>query len=201
MKLKKGILHVEKRETELGEIQTRTYSESPWHSALPSPSSPCLSIRSWFALSTPVDTQYTIWAPTVSYSYSWEIPDFTTADQSPVQAGKKKKIPSISVMSGCLGWTLVFSGRNHSDGWEKSECWNHLHPLWLQVPLFLVLFAVYTVSVMGNLGMILIIRINPKLHTHMHFFLSHLSFLDFCYSSITTPKLLDILVVDTRTIF
>ena len=70
----------------------------------------------------------------------------------------------------------------------------------LQVPLFLVFFAVYTVSVMGNLGMILIIRINPKLHTHMHFFLSHLSFLDFCYSSITTPKLLEILVVDTRTI-
>ena len=110
-------------------IQTRTFSESQWHSVLPSPSSPYPSIRSWLACSTPVDTRYTVWASTVSYSHSWEIPDFTTADQSPVQAGKK--IPSISVMSGCLGWTLVFSGRNHSDGWEKSECWNHLHPLWL----------------------------------------------------------------------
>ena len=36
-------------------------------------------------------------------------------------SGWGKKIPSISVMSGCLGWTLVFSGRNHSNGWEKSE--------------------------------------------------------------------------------
>ena len=109
------------RAEKVEKIQTRTFSESLWHSVLPSPSSPCPSIRSWLALSTPVDTQYTIWAPTVSYSYSWEIPDFTTADHSPVQAGGKKKKPSISVMSGCLGWTLVFSGRNHSDGWEKSE--------------------------------------------------------------------------------
>ena len=70
----------------------------------------------------------------------------------------------------------------------------------LQVPLFLVFFTVYTVSVVGNLGMIVTIRINPKLHTPVYFFLSHLSFLDFCYSSITTPKLLEILVVDTRTI-
>ena len=70
----------------------------------------------------------------------------------------------------------------------------------LQVPLFLVFLAVYTVSVVGNLGMIVIIRINPKLHTPMYFFLRHLSFLDFCYSSVTTPKLLEILVVDTRTI-
>ncbi|XP_052508153.1 olfactory receptor 1165-like [Budorcas taxicolor] len=70
----------------------------------------------------------------------------------------------------------------------------------LQVPLFLAFFTVYTVSVVGNLGMIVTIRINPKLHTPMYFFLSHLSFLDFCYSSITTPKLLEILVVDRRTI-
>ena len=70
----------------------------------------------------------------------------------------------------------------------------------LQVPLFLVFLAIYTVSVVGNLGMIVIIRINPKLHTPMYFFLRHLSFLDFCYSCIITPKLLEILVGDTRTI-
>ena len=48
--------------------------------------------------------------------------------------------------------------------------------------------------------MIVIIRINPKLHTPMYFFLRHLSFVDFCYCTVTTPKLLEILVVDTRTI-
>ncbi|OBS81967.1 hypothetical protein A6R68_24044, partial [Neotoma lepida] len=38
--------------------------------------------------------------------------------------------------------------------------------------------------------MIMIIKINPKLHTPMYFFLSHLSFADFCYSSIIAPKML-----------
>ena len=146
MKLKKGILHVEKRETELGEIQTRTYSESPWHSVLPSPSSPCPSIRSWLACSTLVDTWYTVWASTVSYSHSWEILDFTTADQSPVQAGKK--ITSLSVISGCLGWTLWFSlagtiimdMRNQSAGITFILSGFSEYPQ-LQVPLFLVFLA------------------------------------------------------------
>ncbi|KAB0337731.1 hypothetical protein FD755_025500 [Muntiacus reevesi] len=146
----------------------------------------------------------TIWPPTVSHSPSWEIPDFTTADQSPVQAGKK--IPSISVLSGCLGLTLIFSAgttvmdeRNRSAGITFVLSGFSEYPP-LQMPLFLVFFAVYTVSVVGSLGMIVIIRISPKLHTPMYFFLSHLSFLDFCYSSTTTPKLLEILVVDVRTI-
>ncbi|XP_040860021.1 olfactory receptor 5D13-like [Ochotona curzoniae] len=70
----------------------------------------------------------------------------------------------------------------------------------LQVPLFLVFLTIYMVTVLGNLGMILIIRINPKLHTPMYFFLSHLSFVDFCYSTVVTPKLLENLVVEDRTI-
>ncbi|XP_008825913.1 olfactory receptor 5D18-like [Nannospalax galili] len=70
----------------------------------------------------------------------------------------------------------------------------------LQVPLFLLFLTIYIVTLMGNLGIILIIRINPKLHTPMYFFLSHLSVLDLCYSSVFTPKLLQILVMDDRTI-
>nr|XP_012643286.1 olfactory receptor 5D13-like [Microcebus murinus] len=70
----------------------------------------------------------------------------------------------------------------------------------LQVPLFLVFLTIYTITVLGNLAMILIIKISPKLHTPMYFFLSHLSFVDFCYSSTVTPKLLENLVVEERTI-
>ncbi|XP_036620167.1 olfactory receptor 5D18-like [Trichosurus vulpecula] len=69
-----------------------------------------------------------------------------------------------------------------------------------QVPLFLLFLTIYMVTVVGNLGMIVIIRINPKLHTPMYLFLSHLSFVDFSYSTIITPKLLDILVVEDRSI-
>ncbi|XP_062951100.1 olfactory receptor 5D13-like [Cynocephalus volans] len=69
-----------------------------------------------------------------------------------------------------------------------------------QVPLFLVFLSTYTVTVVGNLGMIIIIKVNSKLHTIMYFFLSHLSFIDFCYSTVVTPKLLENLVVEDRTI-
>ncbi|XP_003275322.1 olfactory receptor 5D18 [Nomascus leucogenys] len=70
----------------------------------------------------------------------------------------------------------------------------------LQVPLFLVFLAIYSVTVLGNIGLIVIIKINPKLHTPMYFFLSQLSFVDFCYSSIVAPKKLVNLVVKDRTI-
>uniref|UniRef100_A0A8C8XWX1 Olfactory receptor n=1 Tax=Panthera leo TaxID=9689 RepID=A0A8C8XWX1_PANLE len=70
----------------------------------------------------------------------------------------------------------------------------------LQMPLFLVFLTIYTVTVLGNLGMIMIIQINPKLHTPMYFFLSHLSLVDFCYSTVVTPKLLENLIVEDRTI-
>ncbi|XP_003422402.2 olfactory receptor 5D18-like [Loxodonta africana] len=70
----------------------------------------------------------------------------------------------------------------------------------LQVPLFLVFLAIYSVTVVGNLGMIVIIKINPKLHIPMYFFLSHLSFVDFCSSSIIVPKMLGNLVAEDRSI-
>ncbi|XP_055990639.1 olfactory receptor 5D13-like [Sorex fumeus] len=70
----------------------------------------------------------------------------------------------------------------------------------LQVPLFLLFLTIYTVSVVGNLGMILVIKINPKLHTPMYYFLRHLSFIDFCNSTIVTPKLLENLVVEDKSI-
>ncbi|EHB10403.1 Olfactory receptor 5D13 [Heterocephalus glaber] len=70
----------------------------------------------------------------------------------------------------------------------------------LQVPLFLVFLITYTVTLVGNLGIIAVIRINAKLHTPMYFFLRHLSLLDICYSTVFTPKLLEILIVEERTI-
>lgn len=70
----------------------------------------------------------------------------------------------------------------------------------LQVPLFLAFLSIYMVTAVGNVGMIIIIKINLKFHTIMHFFLSHLSFVDFCYSTIVTPKLLKNLIVQDRTV-
>ena len=70
----------------------------------------------------------------------------------------------------------------------------------LQAPLFLVFLAIYSFSIAGNLGMTVVIKVNLKLHTSMYFFLSHLSFVDFCYSSIIVPKILVNLLAEDRTI-
>ncbi|XP_048073247.2 olfactory receptor 5L1-like [Ursus arctos] len=60
----------------------------------------------------------------------------------------------------------------------------------LRVFLFLVFLLIYGVTVAGNLGMIAVIQVSSPLHTPMYFFLSHLSFVDFCYSTIIVPKVL-----------
>ncbi|XP_039390451.1 olfactory receptor 1019-like [Mauremys reevesii] len=60
----------------------------------------------------------------------------------------------------------------------------------LQVPLFGVFLLIYGITLVGNGGMILLIMIDPRLHTPMYFFLSNLSFCDLCFSSIISPKML-----------
>ncbi|XP_049747426.1 olfactory receptor-like protein OLF1 [Elephas maximus indicus] len=59
----------------------------------------------------------------------------------------------------------------------------------LQIVLLLV-FLMYGVILMGNIGLIMLIRIDSRLQTPMYFFLSNLSFVDLCYSSAIVPKML-----------
>ncbi|XP_037363774.1 olfactory receptor 8D4-like [Talpa occidentalis] len=60
----------------------------------------------------------------------------------------------------------------------------------LQLPLFFLFLGIYIVTVVGNLGMISIIGLSSQLHIPMYYFLSSLSFLDFCYSTVIVPKML-----------
>ena len=60
-----------------------------------------------------------------------------------------------------------------------------------QQPLLFGLFlAVYLVTVLGNLLIILAISSDPRLHTPMCFFLANLSFTDTCFSCTIVPKVL-----------
>nr|XP_002709172.1 olfactory receptor 8H1-like [Oryctolagus cuniculus] len=61
----------------------------------------------------------------------------------------------------------------------------------IQLLLFALFLLIYLVTVLGNVGMILIIRLDLQLHTPMYFFLTHLSFLDLTYSTVITPKTLE----------
>uniref|UniRef100_A0A8D0U5J5 Olfactory receptor n=1 Tax=Sus scrofa TaxID=9823 RepID=A0A8D0U5J5_PIG len=60
----------------------------------------------------------------------------------------------------------------------------------LQVFLFLLFLSFYIINLTGNLGMIFLIQIDSHLHTPMYFFLSHLSFVDLCFSSVVSPRML-----------
>ncbi|XP_037377416.1 olfactory receptor 1052-like [Talpa occidentalis] len=60
----------------------------------------------------------------------------------------------------------------------------------LQVPLFLLFSFIYSITLVGNWGMIILIWLNTQLHTPMYFFLSNLSFCDICYSTVFAPKML-----------
>ncbi|XP_055990458.1 olfactory receptor 8I2-like [Sorex fumeus] len=60
----------------------------------------------------------------------------------------------------------------------------------LKVSLFLIFLFIYLFTVLGNLGLIVLIRMDPQLHTPMYFFLSNLAFIDIFYSSTITPKAL-----------
>ena len=60
----------------------------------------------------------------------------------------------------------------------------------LQMPLFLLFTGIYVVTVAGNLGMITLIVLSSHLHNPMYYFLSSLSFIDFCQSTVVTPKML-----------
>ncbi|KAM6466089.1 olfactory receptor 5J3-like [Liasis olivaceus] len=70
----------------------------------------------------------------------------------------------------------------------------------MQLILFGTFFAVYAITLLGNISMIILIRISPQLHTPMYFFLTSLSFLDICYSSSVTPKFLSNLLKEKKMI-
>ncbi|XP_067406788.1 olfactory receptor 5T7-like [Emydura macquarii macquarii] len=70
-----------------------------------------------------------------------------------------------------------------------------LHVLWCAV--FLV---TYMITLLGNFGMIMLIKFDCRLHTPMYFFLSHLSLLDLCYSSTISPQTLVNFVAKSKAI-
>ncbi|XP_005286786.1 olfactory receptor 5AR1-like [Chrysemys picta bellii] len=63
--------------------------------------------------------------------------------------------------------------------------------------LFLV---IYTVTVLGNTILVLIIRVSSRLHTPMYFFLMNLSLLDLCFTSTIAPKAIASFLADSKAI-
>ncbi|KAB0401735.1 hypothetical protein E2I00_005933 [Balaenoptera physalus] len=72
------------------------------------------------------------------------------------------------------------------------------HKFWYV--LFTVFLVIYGASVVGNVGMILLIKTDSRLQTPMYFFLQQLAFVDICYTSAVTPKMLQNFIVENKSI-
>ncbi|XP_040197876.1 olfactory receptor 1019-like [Rana temporaria] len=81
---------------------------------------------------------------------------------------------------------FVFSGLTNND---------QLIPL-----LFFFFLMVYLVTILGNIGLIILVFVASNLHTPMYYFLSCLSAVDFFYSTAITPKMLSDLPTLRKTI-
>ncbi|CAO2596666.1 Olfactory receptor 8K3 [Lemmus lemmus] len=70
----------------------------------------------------------------------------------------------------------------------------------LQAPLFGLFLIIYLISLVGNLGMIILTMVDSRLKTPMYFFLRHLAITDLGYSTAIGPKMLVNFVVIQNTI-
>ncbi|XP_069083523.1 olfactory receptor 5AP2-like [Pleurodeles waltl] len=60
----------------------------------------------------------------------------------------------------------------------------------LHVPLFMLFLLIYTFTLLGNIGIMTLVKLNHKLHTPMYILLCNLSLADIGYSSASTPHML-----------
>ncbi|XP_012782562.3 olfactory receptor 5T9-like [Ochotona princeps] len=70
----------------------------------------------------------------------------------------------------------------------------------LECLLFFIFLGIYLFTLLGNLGLVLLVIGDSRLHTPMYYFLSVLSFLDACYSTVVTPKMLVNFLAENKSI-
>uniref|UniRef100_A0A8C9NX29 Olfactory receptor n=1 Tax=Spermophilus dauricus TaxID=99837 RepID=A0A8C9NX29_SPEDA len=69
-----------------------------------------------------------------------------------------------------------------------------------QLILFVTFLMLYLLTMAGNMTLVILIKIDARLHTPMYYFIGSLSFLDFWYTSVYTPKILAICVSEDKRI-
>ncbi|XP_054849400.1 olfactory receptor 10A4-like isoform X2 [Eublepharis macularius] len=70
----------------------------------------------------------------------------------------------------------------------------------LQAPLFIIFLLVYTITLTGNILIILITTIDSALQSPMYFFLRNLSSLEICFNLVIVPKMLVNFLTENKTI-
>ncbi|XP_063794634.1 olfactory receptor 8D1-like [Pseudophryne corroboree] len=70
----------------------------------------------------------------------------------------------------------------------------------LQLPIFLLVLIIYLFTLAGNMTILLLVWLDPQLHTPMYFFLSNLSIMDMSYSTVTLHKILISFLTGDKTV-
>ncbi|XP_055979908.1 olfactory receptor-like protein OLF3 [Sorex fumeus] len=80
---------------------------------------------------------------------------------------------------------------NKTQAWVSEFILLGLSRVWeIQIFLFVLILAMYLVTIVGNFLILFLIRLDNRLHTPMYFFLSVLSFVDLCYANSIAPQML-----------
>ncbi|XP_018079783.2 olfactory receptor 1509 [Xenopus laevis] len=74
------------------------------------------------------------------------------------------------------------------------------HSLESQVTFFILFLVLYLMTLFGNILIMASVHVDSRLHSPMYYFLSNLSFLDLCYSTVTIPKMLTNTLLGSKTI-
>lgn len=69
-----------------------------------------------------------------------------------------------------------------------------------QILLFAVFLVIYTLTILGNIIIISVVTLEPRLHLPMYKFLKNLSFLEVCYTTTVVPKMLANLLAKRKSI-
>ncbi|KAM6181692.1 olfactory receptor 4K13-like [Erethizon dorsatum] len=70
----------------------------------------------------------------------------------------------------------------------------------MQTLLFMVFVMIYLMTLSVNIAVIVLILLDPQLHSPMYFLLANLSFVDMWLSSVTTPKMITDFLRENKTI-
>ncbi|XP_053120632.1 olfactory receptor-like protein OLF3 [Hemicordylus capensis] len=70
----------------------------------------------------------------------------------------------------------------------------------MKLLLFVLCSAAYMITLCGNLTIVVLIRVDSRLHTPMYYFVTHLSLIDICYTTSALPQMLVNLLSDRGTI-
>ncbi|KAG9467337.1 hypothetical protein GDO78_015153, partial [Eleutherodactylus coqui] len=70
----------------------------------------------------------------------------------------------------------------------------------VELELFLGILIIYLIAILGNLAIVFLVSLVPKLHTPMYFFLSNLAIADIASTSTCVPKLLFITMTQNHRI-